>query len=333
MLDHTISRWVLVGGTALLGAVGWTAYSAVATGGDPAPFAALALGSGAAMLLGRLLSSRRPWLTPALIVAASVSVAVFSRSTLLSSSPVGGPLGYANAKAAFFVQAAAAALMLAATAPGPISRVIGALAFPALGIVAPVSGSAAASAVLLLPLAGLAGGFGSRVARLLTAGFAVLVVISLAASVVLAARFSREGPEGAIDRFAQNIIDRRRVALWNDAVVLIAKHPLTGVGPGRFAQSRTTAPGDPDARWAHHEFLEQGAETGLPGVLLVLSVFVAGFGWLRLRADAVATVAAGAFAALGIHACLDYVLHFPLVPLAAAGLLGAASTRRRPEGP
>jgi O-antigen ligase len=323
-----VSRWILLGGASLLGAVGWSLWSAATAGGDPTPFVALAIGAAGALILGRILSASRLWVTPAVVVISSVSVATLSASALLSPAPISGPLGYANAKAAFFVQAAAAALMLAVTAPGFISRLIGAVGYPLFGVIASASGSVTATAVVLLPCVGLAGGVGSRVARSLIATFAVLFLLSQAASLALAARFSPGGLEGPIDRFAQNLLDRRRVSLWSDALVLMTDHPVTGVGPGRFAEFRTTAPTDPDARWAHHEFLQLGAEIGLPGYLLALAVFVAGFGWLWGRADAVAAVAAGAMAAIGIHASLDYVLHFPLVPLAAAGLLGAVPTTR-----
>jgi O-antigen ligase len=182
--------------------------------------------------------------------------------------------------------------------------------------------------VVLLPLVALAGIGGRGAARLLTAGFAVLFFLSLAVSIVLAARFSREGREDSFDQFVQTAMDRRRVALWNDAFVLMAEHPLFGVGPGRFEESRMTAPTDPDARWAHQEFLQHGAEMGVPGLVLLSLVFAAGFARLRHRADTLAAVAAGSLAAVGIHACLDYILHFPAVPVAAAALLGGVTGRR-----
>jgi O-antigen ligase len=323
-----LARFQLLAGGALVASAGWSIWVSLAVGGDPRPFVGLVAICFAVALLSWALSAVRHWLTPALIVVASLIVASLSGTMVLSPEPLAGPLGYANANAALFVQAAAAALMLAVTAPGPVPRVLGATAFPAFGIVALASGSVAASAVLLLPLAGLAGGLCRRVARLLTAAFAVLFLLSLAISIALAARFSRQGAEDSIDRSVQSLLDRRRVALWNDALVLMAEDPLTGVGPGRFAESRMTAPRDPDARWAHEEFLQQGAETGVPGFLFVTLVFLAGFGMLWDRADTRTAVAAGSLAAIGIHASLDYVLHFPAVPVAAAALLGAATGPR-----
>ena len=332
-----VGKWDILGGGALLAAAGWSVWSSLAVGGSPGPFAALAVACLAAAVLGRILSTIRVWLTPALVATVSVLFAAVSWATVLSPSPGAGLFGYPNAKAAFFVQAGAAALLLAVAAPGPVPRTLGAVAFPAFGIVAPASFSVAASTVLVLPFLGLAGRWNPRTARVLVTVFAGLFLVCLAATALLATRFSPEGEEEPLDRFVQSNLDRRRLALWNDALVLMAEHPLTGIGPGRFEKLRTTAPEDADARWAHHEFLQQGAETGVPGLLLMSLPILVGFLSLREKGDAMAAVGAGALAALGIHACLDYVLHFPAVPLAAAALLGAATVPRahvsRSSGP
>jgi O-antigen ligase len=105
------------------------------------------------------------------------------------------------------------------------------------------------------------------------------------------------------------------------------EHPVLGVGPGRFAEAAGPASADPDARWAHNEFLELGAETGIVGALLLLALFAYGFLRLHVVADAspVAPLAATSLAVLGIHAAYDYILHFPAVPMAAAALVGAAT--------
>jgi hypothetical protein len=75
--------------------------------------------------------------------------------------------------------------------------------------------------------------------------------------------------------------------------------------------------------------LQQAAEQGVPGALLMAGL--ASWGFLALaaarRPPPVAAVGAAAFSALVVHASVDYILHFPAVPLAAAALLGAASAR------
>jgi hypothetical protein len=69
-------------------------------------------------------------------------------------------------------------------------------------------------------------------------------------------------------------------------------------------------------------------------LLLLAGLFAWGFARLGLLGapDAPAIVAAGALAALGIHACVDYVLHFPALPLAAAALFGAVAPRTTDPG-
>jgi len=113
-----------------------------------------------------------------------------------------------------------------------------------------------------------------------------------------------------------------------------------GVGPGRFADASPTASRDPDLRWAHNEFLQSGAESGLPGFVLSVLLFLWGFGALWANAGHAANegfataLGAAALATLGAHASVDYVLHFPAVALAGGALvgsaLGAGATRYRP---
>jgi O-antigen ligase len=108
-------------------------------------------------------------------------------------------------------------------------------------------------------------------------------------------------------------------------MVMMRNHPLAGVGPGRFSRFSPTAQSDPDEPWAHNDFLQQGAEAGIPGLVLLTLLFAWGFVRLRARRnDATTVLAAAALAALGIHACIEYVLQRPAVPVITAALLGSA---------
>ena len=66
--------------------------------------------------------------------------------------------------------------------------------------------------------------------------------------------------------------DAGRASVWADSYRIFVDHPLFGVGPGGFAETSPTAREERDLRWAHNEFLQQGAETGLPGFLLLLGL-------------------------------------------------------------
>ena len=67
-------------------------------------------------------------------------------------------------------------------------------------------------------------------------------------------------------------------------------------------------------------------ELGVAGAVLTLLLF--GWAFVRLwrvpRADGVTALGAAAVAVVGVHGCIDYVLHTPAVLLGAAALLGTA---------
>ena len=132
-------------------------------------------------------------------------------------------------------------------------------------------------------------------------------------------------------RCSKNGLSTRRLTLWHESLQLIREHPLLGAGPGRFRLVSPTARSDPDAAWAHHEFLQQGVETGLPGMVLAVALVAWGFVTLWRVSGPLSPSAAAALMAVGAHACVDYILHFPAVPIAAALLVGAgsAASRRR----
>jgi hypothetical protein len=99
--------------------------------------------------------------------------------------------------------------------------------------------------------------------------------------------------------------------------------PLVGVGPGRFAAESPTAASDPDLRQAHNEFLQSGAESGVLGYILIVSLVLWGFAALGTSSERLSgPLAAAGLAILGIHASIDYVLHFPAVALAVAAVVG-----------
>ncbi|MGQ0669638.1 MAG: O-antigen ligase family protein, partial [Actinomycetota bacterium] len=242
--------------------------------------------------------------------------------------------GYANADGAFFAEASIAGLMLAAASRRTEARVLGGGAAAAFAAVPFVRGSLAAAAlVVVLPIMGLVciwlGG-----PRLGVAACAALFLLVLVGTVILGARYAPGRPGGTLDRLVDATLSQRRVALWHDALVIMVEHP-TGVGPGRFAVASPTARADVDARWAHNGFLQQGAEAGPVGFTLIVLLFLWAFArlWMSPAPDVVTVLGAAALAALGIHACIDYVLHFPAVPIVTAALVGAAAGPAVPLDP
>lgn len=315
-----------------LGLAGLTAtWALVASigGGSAGPIVALIVVATLAFSAARVVASIRPWIVPAALVALAAAAAASAGPDVLSRQPLSGPLGYANADAAFYVVAGVSAFVLVLALPGSGPKVLAGAIAVGCALVTISKDSTAASALLVLTTLGFAAG--SRVsARTIVAGCAVGFALVLTATVVLAVLHRLDLGQGIVEPLAAGGLSERRVILWDEAMLLAVENPIAGVGPGRFASFSPTARADRDARWAHNEFLQQGAELGLAGFALSVGLFLWGF-W-RLGAvhnpDGVTAFGALALAAIGIQASIDYILHFPLVVIAVAALLGATTVDR-----
>jgi hypothetical protein len=318
-----------------LGAV-WSYVSADVSGGDAAPVAMLFIVVGLVFGLARLVAVVSASVVPLIVVTAAVLLVATSPDEALNRFPLSGPFGYTNATGAFVTQAAIAALMLATVWRRGWAKAAAAGAAIVLAAVPFALGSRTPALLLLiLPLVA----FSVREAngpRAAVVGCAVLFAVTLATTGLLAARYSADDRSGIVDRVIRETLTERRVLLWHEAFVIMMQHPGSGVGAGRFAAVSPAAQQDRDTnRWAHHGFLQQGAEAGVPGFMILVLLFV--YGFVRLRATSslnpAAVPGAVALAALGINACIDYVLHFAAIPITAAALVGAAtvvlSTRGR----
>ncbi len=301
---------------------GWVVLAATSGGGGPQAW--LLLGAAGAYLIARILPPAVHWAPPLGVVA--VAVVVFARDPdgSLTAQPIQGPFGYANAKAQFFALAALAAGMLWAALRPRLLRALSLMAAVAFASI-PFFAHSWAAATLVVAL-----GIAVLVSR--TPGLRRAAVIAMAA--VFAVAVVATGAIGAIYPNRADLIERtvgeRRAQLWHDAIEQIADEPASGVGPGRFRLESPTALSDQDAQWAHHGFLQVAAETGIFGGILLTAVF----GWalvalaFRPDLDRVAVAGAAAVASLGIHATVDYVLHFAALPIAAAALAGVALAAR-----
>jgi O-antigen ligase len=310
----------------------WTLVSASISGGGPdATIAALA-GVGVALVIGRLSGVFGSTPAASIVTVGIVLLVAPSMPDVISGRPQSGPLGYSNANAALLLQAAVGSLIVGAAARSGALRWTVAGVAVAIGGVILWSGSYAAALLLVLPLLVIASPrVSSRMSRRIIAACAILMLVSLTSTSAMAA-LDGDGERGASEAsLGASIVGERRMILWRAALTLMLEHPVTGVGPGRFDDEAAPARADPDARWAHNEFLQQGAETGVLGALLLIALFLYGFARLWVVADASRStaLAATSLAVLGIHACVDYVLHFPAIAIAAALLVGAATSASR----
>jgi O-antigen ligase len=273
------------------------------------------------VVIGRWVGGRHRGLIPAAVAAIAIAIAI-AVPQVVTDRPLDGPFGYRNATGAFYVQATIAAIMVSATRRRWPLRVLGVSAAILFGAVAVKDSSAAAvslvaSAVALLVL----GGTGSVRVSIATA--AALFLLVLIGTILVGAAYQPETDGGFLTR----VLTERRLVLWHESLRIVEEHP-TGVGPGRFGQVDPTALRDPDARWAHNEFLQQGVELGWAGLALAVLLFLWGFArlWVHPAPDILVALGAISLAALGIQASVDYILHFPGIPLAGAALLGTAQS-------
>jgi O-antigen ligase len=273
---------------------------------------ALVLACVGVFALTRSVATNNAWMVPAFLVFGLAMVAAIDLGGLLSDGAGRGPFGYANAKSALFVQGSVAAVMLAMAAGSTTVRRVALGAAVVFAIVPLVSGSVMASLTLALVVGSTV--MPRRWARRAVSSFGMLFVGVLIATAAV-------GIAGAAPGVPN---DDRRVTLWGEAVDILTENPVRG--GGAFSETSATAASDADASWAHNEFLQLGAEHGVPALAAAASVVI----WLlmRLRRAAVLSVqalpAAAAVTALGVHACVDYVGHFVLIPLFCVALVGTA---------
>lgn len=298
----------------------WLSISAIATGNTPTAHLALVGLAVAAFLVGQLL--RQHSVPSAVLLVVTVLAAVAASEGALTGSPTAGPLGYANANGALYVQAAGAAALAGSLAASSVARLGAVLMSAVLVALAAVSGSL--GAVLTgLPVIAAATMAASRtpirVRGVVWAAWAAVasVAVAVVASVCLALT-------SAPPAMLTDVLTHRRVALWSDAVEIALLHPVVGAGPGTFSVVSPSAQIDDDTRQAHSAYLQQAAETGIPGGVLLLALVVAPLLSVRgLRTGTTpAFIGVVTWSALALHASVDYVAHFPAVVAAATFILG-----------
>ena len=106
---------------------------------------------------------------------------------------------------------------------------------------------------------------------------------------------------------------------WSAAADEVRDHPLLGTGAGQLELAWTTPDGRAlRAEFVHNEYLELVATHGALGLAAFAAAGVVL--WRRRRPEHDGALAA--LAVIGVHSAFDFVWHVPVIPLAAALLLG-----------
>lgn len=303
------------------------------TGPDPAKqrAALLLVAVAAACVAGYLLPRG---LAPAygLGVALGIGGLILLTPDGLSGRALAGPLGYGNANGALCAQGAAAACVAALACRRRPARLAALTVGTGLALLAWQTGSRAGTAtaagciaLAAVALAGSGADTAPGPARWIIRGAAATSAVVLALTVTLGLAHDPQGAHrGLGDRVAERALSERRPALWSESLDLLNGAPATGVGVGGFADASRTARADQDARWAHSAFLQHGAEAGVPGLATLLGLSGAAYValWRAAERSVLAVAGTCALTAALTHAMIDYVLHFPVIPLLTALTVG-----------
>lgn len=310
----------------LLGAcAAWSLITAAAHEGRPEGMLLAVLAVAAGYSAGRVSGALLPVAAPAAGAAAGLALAVALPG--LSPGPrYAAPLGHAGATAALLALAAGAACCAAWATPVPGLRLalrgLAAATVITAAALGSAAGCAASAAVLLCSLA--AGPTHRRGPGL--AALAVAAALTAGATSAVAAGGLSGGFSGA---FAGRVT-AHRVQLWQDALRLARRNSGLGVGPGRFGDlSGTTPHALPSDGRPHSALLQQAAEQGFVGVLLLAAVFcwVLHALWRTPRSTPVALSAGAALTALAVLASVGNALSFTTVTVGAGLLAGWATAR------
>lgn len=318
-------------GVVVLGAcAGWSLITAAAHDGRPEGVLLAVLAVAAGYAAGRIGGAVVPVGAP--LAAALAGIALTLAVPHLAPGPqIGVPLGHAGATAAVLTLSAGAACCAAWGTSHPAVRFALRLLAAGAAVLAALLGSTvgcvACAAVLLCSVA--AGRVPHRGAALAVLASVAVLVTGLTWSV--AARAVPSGTGSAVEER----LTAHRVELWQDAWRLLAEEPALGAGPGRFGElSATSVQSLPSDGRPHSAALQQAAEQGIVGVVLL----VAAFGWVLYalwrgpRPTPVALTAGAALTALATIAALGNALSFTAVSVGAGLLAGMATARPLPAG-
>jgi O-antigen ligase len=143
------------------------------------------------------------------------------------------------------------------------------------------------------------------------------------------------GAAGFAARYAGSIKKQEvsvgtRIAYWQAALQIAAKHPVLGTGPGTFGvlYKQIMRPNDDFARLCHNDYLEQACDSGLPGFVVYGAMIAGCLSFLyRYRTRGVQELSSYFMVWLGVlglclHSLVDYNLYFPALAWPMFFLMG-----------
>lgn len=313
-------------GVVVLGAcAAWSLIAAAAHGGRPEGVLLAVLAVAAGYASGRICGELMPVAAPCAGAFAGLGLAVAAPH--IGPGPhVTSPLGQTGATAALLTLSAGAACCAAWAARPPGLRIGLRLLAAGIAVAAALLGSTAGFVaclgVLLCSLAA------DRMRRRAVGlgGLALAVLLVTGATWATAEDALPDGLTVSLE----GQLTQHRVLLWHDALGMAGREPGLGVGPGRFAELSPTVAQSllPDGR-PHSAPLQQAAEQGVPGLVLLAAVFcwILYALWRSPRPTPVVLTAGAALTALAAIATVGNALSFTTVT-AGAGLLAGLATAR-----
>lgn len=325
-MTHTEVRFGLPARIAVVPLVLWEVWTVVATfrsdwgWASAAPYLLCPLVLVMGVLAGGWLQRRAD--SPALPVALLVVGIALVLGVILVVEPGKAPTGYPNANAALAVQTLALCGLALLAMPARRRGLVVLSAALAVGAVA--LNRSAAGAAVVGPLAVVV--LFAVTVRPRSRWWAALGVLTSLGVTIAAARVIIEYARGnALPQWAVGPVDPVREQLWHDAFALWQRQPLSGSGPGSFADA-TSLSSDPDTMAAHSSVLQIGAETGWIGVALAGLIALTCLLWAGRGGGAESLIAAGAVTALVVHSYVDHLLEFEAVVVVAGLVVGWAGS-------
>ncbi|MER6347214.1 O-antigen ligase family protein [Streptomyces sp. NPDC001595] len=317
-------------GVVVLGACAvWSLITAAVHGGRPEGVLLAVLAVAAGHAAGRIGGSLLPVAAPCAGALAGLALAVAVPQLAPGPQP-GAPLGHSGATAALLALATGAACCAAWSASTvPLRSALWTLA-AGIAVTAAVLGSrtgaVACAAVLLASLA--AGRTRHRGPGL--AGLGLVAALVTGAGWAVAAQTL---PTGLL-AFLEGPLTPHRVDLWRDTLALAREDTALGVGPGRFGELSEAVAGSPLSDGKPHSApLQQAAEQGVIGLLLLVAVFcwMLHMLWRTARPTPVALSAGAALTALAAISVVGNALSFTAVSAGAGLLVGLATAQPQTE--